>query len=68
MCMLLIAGASLIVEHRLCSVGFSSCGAWALVVLQHVDLPGAGIELIFPCFGRQILSHWTTREVLNRYF
>ena len=21
-----------------------------------------------PCFGRQILNHWTTREVLNRVF
>ena len=55
-CMLLIAGASLIVEHRLWSVGFSSCGAWALVVLQHVDLPGAGIEFISPALAGRFLA------------
>ena len=26
------------------------------------NFPGPGIEPVFPCVARQILSHWTTRE------
>ena len=31
------------------------CGVWSL--------PGPGIEPMSPCTGRQILNHWTTKEV-----
>ena len=27
------------------------------------DLPESGIKPVSPCIGRQILNHWTTREV-----
>ena len=52
--------------------GLRSCGTWALACklsscstlaqLPHAlwDFRGPGIK---PCIGRQILNHWTTREV-----
>ena len=43
---------------------FSSCDAWAQLLLGVWDLPGAGVEpMSLHC--RQILYHWTTREVLE---
>ena len=56
--------------------GFSCCGAWGLghgfrgcgaqfscPAICGI-FPGQGIGTHVPCIGRQILTHWTTREVL----
>ena len=59
---LLIAVASLVVGHRLWS-RVSSCGAQALAALQHLESSWARDQTQFPCIGRGILTHWTTREV-----
>ena len=60
--------------------GFSSCGTWtpgtrAQVVVVHrfVTPPSVESSLTWyqthvPCFGRQTLNQWTTREVLSTYF
>ena len=47
------------------------CGVWAslylwmgLDTLQHVDFSSPTMDrTCIPCIGRQILNHWTTREV-----
>ena len=63
---LLILGASFVVEYGLWNLGS--------VVVAHglsypkpcgILVPGPGIQPESPCMGRQILSHWTTREVLK---
>ena len=46
--------------------GFSSCGSLAYLPLGMWYLPGPEIEPKFPCIDRQILNHWTTREVLSQ--
>ena len=43
--------------------GFSNCGARAQLLHGMWDLPRPGIEPGSSCIGRQILSHWTTREI-----
>ena len=47
----------------------NSCGIEAQLFQGMWDLPGPGIEP-FPCIGKRILYHWTTREApeatLNR--
>ena len=68
-----------IVAHRLslvaASSGFSCCGAWALghtssiVVAPELSCPMCMPSLTkdgthVPCIGRQILNHWTMREIL----
>ena len=60
---LLIVAASLVAERRLqgaqalVAVALRlSCGTW--------NLPRPGIETVSPGLCRQILNHWTTREVL----
>ena len=61
---LLTVVVSPVVEHRLCGT------AAAVVAVDGPGCPAAcGIFLDqglkpCPCFGRQILNHWTTREVL----
>ena len=47
------------------SVGFSSCGTWALFSPQHVESSPTRDWTCVPCFGRRILNHWTTTEVLG---
>ena len=42
--------------------GFSRCSAW--VALQHVESSWTRDRTHVLCTGRQILNHWTTREVL----
>ena len=51
--------------------GFSSCGSWAqqlwltgLGALRHVESSQTRFPTPVPCIGRQILKHWTSREVL----
>ena len=50
----------------LCS-GFSCCRAQALAVL-HVESSRTRDQTRVLCIGRQILNHWTTREVPNMEF
>ena len=58
-----VAAASLVAEtgsrkqaQSLQQLGLAAHGMW--------NLPRPGIEPMSPAFGRQILTHWTTREVL----
>ena len=44
-------------------VGSRSCGGQAQLLRGMWNLPGLGIKPPVPCIGRQILDHWTTREV-----
>ena len=51
-------------------MGFCNCGAWAqllrcinLVALRHVGSSWTRDQTCVPCIGRQILNHWTIREV-----
>ena len=65
---LLTAATSLVVEHRLHRRGFSGCGcrapehrlsgwgAGALVPLGVWDLPGSGIEPIFPTLAGEFFT------------
>ena len=44
---------------------FSSCGMWAWLPLGKWDLSSLPKDWTYvSCIGRQILNHWTTREVL----
>ena len=64
-CGLLIMVVSLVAEHGLWGVGFSSCGPVGLVAPRHVGSSRTRDRTCVPCTGRWILSHWTTREVLR---
>jgi len=44
-------------------MGFSSCGTWTQLPPRHVESSQARYQTHVPCFGRQILNLWTTREV-----
>lgn len=46
---------------------FSSCGIWTWLVYDMWNFPGPGIEPV-PCTARQILTCYTTREVLKVSF
>ena len=43
--------------------GLSSCGTQLLVAPQPVRSSQTREQSCVPCIGRQILNHWTTREV-----
>ena len=67
---LLIAIASRCGAQALGHVGFSSCSTWAhqymymgIVAPKHVVFSRTRDWTCVPCIGRQILNHWTTREV-----
>ena len=52
--------------------GLSSCSTWAqelwytgLVALWHAESSWTRDQTRVPCIGRQILNHWTTRQVLG---
>ena len=47
-------------------LGIRSCGAWVLLLCGMWDLLGEGLNPC-PCAGRQILNHWTPREVLDPF-
>ena len=42
---------------------FSSCDTWAYLPCRMWNLSGPKIKPMSPGIGRQILNHWTTREV-----
>ena len=46
-------------------VDFSSCGTRGLVASWRVESSQTRDGTGVPCIGRQILKHWTTREVLG---
>ena len=54
--------ASLAAEHVLWVCGLRSCGTWALAAPWHVESSQTRDRTCFPCTGRQILIHWSTRE------
>ena len=58
----LTAVASLAAEHVLWVCGLRSCGTWALAAPWHVGSSQNRDRTCFPCTGRQILIHWSTRE------
>ena len=70
-------GLLFILAHWLLTAdGFSCCRAWALecglsmchmdlVALQLVGYFWARNRTLVPCFGRWVLNHWTTREILK---
>ena len=43
----------------------SSCDAWILSCLRHVESSQTRDQTPVPCIGRQILIHYTTKEVLE---
>ena len=57
-------GLSLVVACRLHATWACSCNTWAWLLHSLWDL-GSSIRdwTHIPCFERQILNHWTTREV-----
>ena len=66
---LAVAGGLLLLWNRGSRVPrLSSCGIWApertwsVLVLSGLDYPAA-CGILF--FGRQMLNHWTTREVVE---
>ena len=60
---LLCQAGSFVVVHRL-----SSCGAQASLRLSMWDPSSATRDLAcIPCLARQILNHWTTKEVPTLY-
>ena len=72
---LLVAGASLGVEHGLCVwasavvahrptvVGLRSCWCTGLAALWHVESPRIGDQICVPCIGRRIIYQRATREI-----
>ena len=60
---LLIAVASLVVEHRLQVHGLQQLWRTGLVALRHVGSSWTRAQNRVPCIGRWILNHCTTREV-----
>ena len=59
-----LSGFSLVVACRLCCWGtqvWLSIGVWDLSSLTKG-------QTHIPCIGRQVLNHWTTREVPHFYF
>ena len=77
---LLIEVAPLAAELRLQGtraqqLWLTGSGVWAqylwcmgLVLLPHVQYSQTRDQTCFPCLGRQILSHWTTKEVQPLFF
>ena len=68
---LLIAVASLVVEHGLQALWLAGSGAQAqwlwrmgLVAPQHVGSSWTRARTHVSCIGRRILNHWATREAL----
>ena len=77
---LFLAASSLKLRHAgsfivMCRL-FSNCGAWTQWCGMRASLPHSMWDLssptrgwtCVPCIGRQILNHWTAREVLHIYF
>ena len=50
---------------RACGLRSRISGAFGVSGASGILVPQAGIDLVFPYVTRQILNHWTTREVLT---
>ena len=62
---LLTAATSFVAKHRLQVQSFSSCGAWAQLLLgmwnplgSRQEPSGIKVETHVPCIDRRILNHW----------
>ena len=68
---LLIAAASLAMEHRLWGTQAQLLWHMGLVASQQlrdsIECPQTQDQTRVPCIGRWILNHWTTREVLQSH-
>ena len=64
-CRLLIAVASLVAEQGLSSPGSAAVAHGLCCTVACGIVPDQRSNL--PSTGRQILKHWTTREVLNQF-
>ena len=62
---LLLAVSSLVAEHRLWGTWASVVVVHGLVAPRHVGSSQTRDLTCVPCIGRQILSIWATREVLE---
>ena len=58
---LLLAVASIVVEHRLLSLG-SGVAAHCLVALRHVGSSWTRDQTSVSCIARRTLNLWTTKE------
>ena len=67
-CGLLIAVASLVVEHGLQVHGLQQLWRTGLVALWHVGSSQTRAQTRIPCIGRRILNHCATREVPVLFF
>ena len=56
------------VEHGLQGTKASVVVAFRFIAPQHVESSWTSNQTCAPCIGRQILNHWTTREVLFSFF
>ena len=63
--MLLTAVACLVAEHWLEAHGLQQLWCTGLVALRHVESSQTRDQACVPCFGRQVLDHWTTKEVYH---
>ena len=62
-CGLLVVAASLVVEYGLEGTRASVVVAYELSCSRHVESSLTRYRTHISCIGRQILNHWTTREV-----
>ena len=60
-CRLLVAGASLVAEHRQHGLQYLMCTG--LVALWHVGSSWTRDRTYVPCIGRWILNPWTTWKI-----
>ena len=66
---LLIAGASLVATHRLyCTLRLQQLWQRGLIAAWHVEPSRTKDRTCVPCCARQIINHWTTREVPGFWF
>ena len=61
-----MGGYSLAAVYRLLASVASLLWSMGSTALQHLESSWTGNGTHVPCIGRQILNHWTTREVLER--
>ena len=64
----LTVATSLVVEHRLQTRRLSSCGSWAQLLRGMWDLPGPGIEPVFPALAGRFSTTAPPGKPLVLYF
>ena len=63
--LLLTVVACLVAEQRLTGHGLHHWWCTGLVALRHAESSQTRDQTCVPCFGRQVLTHWTTTEVYH---